>query len=79
MSNLSSVLELDPARARVKPHILVSSFSVTGGQMRDHSHVNFLRFGVYDGSLGEARVWPTGRREIRPSLIGRAGLGVVDP
>lgn len=79
MSNLNSVLALDPARARVKPHILVPPLSMTRGQIRGYSHVNLLCFGIDDGPLSETRVWPTGRRKIRPSLIGHAALGVVDP
>ena len=79
MSNFNSVLALDPARVRVKPHILVPPISAAGGRVKGHSHVNLLRFRVYDGPLGEAGVWPTGRREIRPSLSGRATLRVVHP
>lgn len=79
MSNLNSVLALDPARVRVNPHILVPSISAVDSRTKGHSHVNLLRLGIDDGSLGEAGVWPTGRREIRPSLTGRAALGVVDP
>ena len=47
--------------------------------MRGHLHVDLLCFGIDDGSLGEARVWPTRRREIRPNFAGRAALGVIDP
>ena len=79
MSNLNSVFVLDPARARVNPQTLVPAFSVTSGQIKGYLHLNFLCFDIDDGSLGEARVWPTRRREIRPSLTGCTALGIVDP
>lgn len=79
MSSLNSVFALDPARVRVKPHILVPLLSVTSARMEGHLHVDLLCFGIDDGSLSEARVWPTARREIGPSFTGCAALSVIDP